>query len=186
MSTKRIIVLESLVLLATVAGFLSIRRALTGVTCLGGEGVFRQKYAYDCGNAALQMVFASFEVTVSYEELLQALKTTTAGTSMLSLKHLAEAKGLRCEGWKLSPGDLREIPLPAILFLRKNHFVVLDGLVGSGDFLVRDPARGRLQIAPQKLQSIWGGEILLFRKPGNGSNQHDRWFRSFPSSKRSN
>ena len=157
----------------------------SGVRNLGGEGVVRQKYATDCGAAALQMIFSHFEIASDYEDLTLGLGVTSEGTSMLRLKHAAEARGLLCRGWRLTASDLSDIPLPAILSLRRNHFVVLDSYSPGRDLVIRDPARGRLQLSMRKLESIWGGETLLFTQPGKGPAGCERWFGSSPITERS-
>lgn len=136
-----------------------------GVTYLGSDGVYLQKSSWDCGDAALKMIFDHYGIPVVYDDLLSQLDASAAGTSMLSLKKLSEAKGLHCEGWRLTFEDLRHAPLPAILILRGSHYVVLDSLTPSGEVLLRDPARGKLLLSPRKLKSIWKGEALLFLSP---------------------
>jgi ABC-type bacteriocin/lantibiotic exporter with double-glycine peptidase domain len=138
---------------------------LHGVTYLGRDGVYLQRSSWDCGEAALKMIFDHYEIPVAYDDLLSQLGTSGAGTSMLSLKKLSEAKGLHCEGWHLTFEDLRHAPLPVILFLHGNHYVVLDSFTPSGEVLLRDPARGKLLLSPRKLKSIWKGEALLFLSP---------------------
>jgi ABC-type bacteriocin/lantibiotic exporter with double-glycine peptidase domain len=148
-----------------------------GVTYLGREGVVMQKYAYDCGAAALKMVLDYYRISSAYDDLLHQLKTTTAtGTSMLNLKQLSERRGLRCEGWRLAPDDLHSVPLPAILFLRRNHFAVLHSFTDGGDLLLLDPSFGKLRISSRRLHSIWEGEILLFYPPGSVPDRYQRWF----------
>lgn len=137
-------------------------RSLREVVYLGREGVFLQRSSYDCGDAALKMIFDHHQIAIAYDELLARLGNSPAGASMLSMKQLSEAKGLRCEGWRLKFEDLRRAPLPAILLLNRNHYVVLDSFTASGEPLLRDPARGRLRLSPRKLRSIWKGDTLLF------------------------
>jgi ABC-type bacteriocin/lantibiotic exporter with double-glycine peptidase domain len=131
------------------------------------------------------MVFDHFEIATDYSDLAFGLGVTPEGTSMLRLKGAAEARGLRCRGWRLAMRDLPGIPLPAILFLRRNHFVVLDSYGPGGPLFIRDPSRGRLQLTARKLESIWGGEILLFVQPGKEPAGSERWFGSSPIYERS-
>ncbi len=147
-----------------------------GIRFLGWEGVVWQRGAYDCGPAALQMIFSHFRIDSDYLELTRRLETASGGTSMLRLKRAAEARGLRCSGWRLSTRDLRDIPLPAILFMRRNHFVVLDSQTPAGALVIRDPARGRLLVTARRFASVWDGEALLFTRPGAGKPPDCRWF----------
>ena len=112
----------------------------------------------------MSMLFDHFEVPVNYEDLVRRLGVTPRGTTMLSLKKLAETEGLVCEGWRFKADDLRRMPLPAILLVHGSHYVVLDSFTAKGDFVIRDPACGRFRMSPEKLNSIWGGETLLFRQ----------------------
>jgi len=157
----------------------------SGIRNLGGEGVVWQRSTTDCGAAALQMIFAHFNIVADYAELAFRLELATGGTSMLRLKRAAEARGLLCRGWRLAARDLPAIPLPAILLLRGNHFVVLDSYVTGGSFFIRDPSRGKLQLTTRKLESIWRGEILLFTQPGREPAGSERWFGLSPPFERS-
>ncbi len=136
-----------------------------GVTYLGRDDVFMQTNAHDCGAAALKMILSHYRIDVPYEELLSQLDDSPKGVSMLRLQQAAQRNGLRCEGWRLSFDDLRRAPLPAILFVRRNHFAVLDAFTAAGEPLIRDPARGKLRYTPRLLQSIWKGETMLFAIP---------------------
>jgi len=146
------------------------------VEYLGREGVFFQRSASDCGGAALKMVFDRMGIAMEYRQLLQRLHTGPRGTAMSDLKDLAQCAGLLCEGWRLAPADLSEIPLPAILLLRARHFVVVETVRSPGGVLILDPMRGRLRIPIRRLVAGWQGESLLFLKPENRAGRHGRWF----------
>jgi ABC-type bacteriocin/lantibiotic exporter with double-glycine peptidase domain len=185
--TQRTMCLCALSLLSALAVsiFGSAYLALSGVRNLGGEGVVWQRSDTDCGAAALKMVFNHFNIASDYQQLALGLGLASGGTTMLRLKNAAEARGLLCRGWRLAVQDLPDIPLPAIILLRRNHFVVLDSYSHDGSLFIRDPSRGRLQLTARKLESIWGGEILLFIQPGREPPRSERWFGSSPLSKRS-
>ena len=137
-----------------------------------------QRNSNDCGAAALQMIFMHFRIAVDYESLSMRLEMNSGGTSMLRIKRAAESHGLLCQGWRLAVRDLPDIPMPAILFLKRNHFVVLDACNPGGRFILRDPARGRLQLTSRKLETIWGGETLVFTKSVNGPPGNNPWFQT--------
>jgi predicted double-glycine peptidase len=149
---------------------------LSDTQFLGRDGVFFQQSHSDCGGAALKMIFSHFCIPMDYGLLLQHLGTGPEGTTMLSIRQVAVAAGLRCEGWRLSPRDLPIIPLPAILLLRRSHFVVVERVNAAEGILILDPVRGKLRISVQKLLSVWKGETLLFSKPGMDADPYRRWF----------
>jgi ABC-type bacteriocin/lantibiotic exporter with double-glycine peptidase domain len=143
---------------------------------LGREGVFFQQSHSDCGGAALKMVFDRCDIPMEYARLLNRLRIGPQGTTMLNLKQLAESEGLLCEGWRLAPHDLRSIPLPAVLLLRRSHFVVVERIDGEDGIFLLDPVRGRLRVSMRKLVSIWQGETLVFGRNGTAAKEYRRWF----------
>jgi ABC-type bacteriocin/lantibiotic exporter with double-glycine peptidase domain len=128
------------------------------------------------GGVALKMIFDRLEIAMEYRELLQRLHAGTEGTTMSSMKGLAESAGLLCEGWRLAPHDLSVIPLPAILLLHSHHFVVVETVRSPHWVLILDPMRGRLRMEVRRLLLAWKGESLLFSKPGDSAGLHGRWF----------
>jgi ABC-type bacteriocin/lantibiotic exporter with double-glycine peptidase domain len=146
-----------------------------GMEYLGREGVFFQQAASDCGGAALMMIFNRYGIHAEYGQLLRRLQTSASGTAMLNMREVARAEGLVCEGWRLAARDLPSIPLPAVLLLRRDHFVVVDR-IEPDHALVLDPARGRLRVSWRRLFSSWHGETLLFYKPGEVPARPGGWF----------
>lgn len=141
---------------------------------LDSEGVFFQQSHNDCSGAALKMIFDRFAVPMDYDRLMRKLQPGPEGATMLRIKETAESAGLRCSGWRLSLRDLTEIPLPAILLLRRRHFVVLEAADAAAGIRILDPVRGRLKLSARKLRSVWEGETLLFSP--QKANGRARWF----------
>lgn len=126
-------------------------------------GVILQSKNNNCGPTALKMIFDRYGIEISLEEIEQKVQLHTNGSSMLSLKSVAQAKGLKTEGWRLSLIDLMNVTFPILLFIHQNHFVVADSIDKNDDLYLRDPSLGRLKIAKERLPNIWTGETLLFR-----------------------
>ena len=147
---------------------------LEGAEYLGEEGVFFQEELNDCGGASLKMILDHFGNPIDYRRLRRQLPIGLEGTTMLSIKRLAETHGLLCEGWRLALPDLLRTPLPAVLLLCRKHFVVLQSLQNAA--IILDPVRGRLSVPARRLVSLWNGETLLFSTPNHLNGQH-RWFR---------
>lgn len=133
-----------------------------GAEYLDERNVIRQQTAYDCGVVCLQMVLRQQKIATTVEELRVAANTTAKGTSLLGLKHAAEAKGLQASVWRLNWQDLLRAPLPAVAFIDGYHFVVLEVIGADGGVVVLDPARGRLRYPAESFIQHWRGEVLLF------------------------
>ncbi|MFA6467758.1 MAG: cysteine peptidase family C39 domain-containing protein [Bacteroidota bacterium] len=140
-----------------------IEAMLMNAEYLGPEGVVFQKHSNDCGLSALQMVFNHYEIPSTVEALEQTITLSPNGASMLVLKETAEKKGLHVRGWRLTVNDLLAKPFPAILFIKGNHFIVVDS-VRHEELFLRDPALGRIKMPVEQLPKIWGGETLILTK----------------------
>lgn len=133
-----------------------------GAKYLGEEEIILQLHSNDCGPAALKMIFDYFQIPVSLEEISKIV-LTERGSTMLSLKEMAELKGLKAEGWKYAFKDLKKIKLPAIAFVNDNHYVVISEITEEEKIIVLDPAIGKLEYNSIRFRRIWNGEALIFR-----------------------
>jgi ABC-type bacteriocin/lantibiotic exporter with double-glycine peptidase domain len=127
----------------------------------GREGVIFQTSYNDCGPAALQMIFEHYKISITLDEIERSVRLTGNGTTMLSLKQMAELKGLHAEGWRLTVNDFLNTSFPLLLFVHNDHFVVADSVCNRIVFL-RDPAIGKVEIPTTDLPQIWRGEALVF------------------------
>ena len=125
------------------------------------EGVIFQTSYNDCGPAALQMIFEHYKISSTLGEIERSVRLTGNGTTMLSLKQMAELKGLYVEGWRLTLNDFLNTSFPLLLFVHDDHFVVADSVCNRIVFL-RDPSMGKVEIPTTDLPQIWRGEALVF------------------------
>jgi len=137
-----------------------------GAKYLGEDGVVLQKHGNDCGPAALKMIFDYFEIPVALEEISGKV-LGKKGSSMLSLKQMAELKGLKAEGWRFAFKDLKKMKLPAIVFASGDHFVVISKITEDGKITILDPAIGKLKYSSRGFQRIWKGETLILKQVDN-------------------
>jgi len=133
-----------------------------GASYLGVQGVALQARPNGCGPASLKMVLDHFGLSIPLGELEEQVVPTRRGTSMLALKEAAERRGLCSGGWRLDRQDLFRIPLPAIILIRTDHFVVVDSISPLHHVYMRDPAIGRVRIRLHQLAGMWRGETLVF------------------------
>jgi len=126
----------------------------------GTDGVLMQSSYNDCGPAALQMIFDHYGIPSTVDEIERTVQPKGDGVTMLALKRMAEEKGLRAEGWRLTLGDLTKASFPLLLFVHNDHFVVGDSMDNRMIFL-RDPAIGRIKMPTFNLPQIWRGETLI-------------------------
>ena len=136
-----------------------------GARYLGTNGVTMQTMPNNCGPASLKMIFDHYGIRSTLSEIDRHIGLTAKGSSMLSLKEMAETKGLGADGWIYNIKDFVKAPMPAIVFVRGDHFVVADSVTRDGDIVLSDPALGKIEMSLVNFRKIWKGGTLVFREP---------------------
>ena len=125
--------------------------------------IMKRRLRRSCGPVALKLVFEHYGIQRSLDEITARVAPGVRGSSMLTLKNVAEENGFLVEGWKLGFDDLRNIPYPAIAYVCGNHFIVLDSVTYDGNVYFRD-ARGATRMTRGEFLRDWKGETLVLRK----------------------
>ena len=149
---------------------------------LRDQNIVKQQLDYSCGAAALATLMTGyFGEKTSEKEILELLsirlrKLTEEeishkklmGFSLLDLKYVAEQKGYRAAGYRLTLDQLRQLVAPVIVFVRPfgyQHFAVLRGMAGDRAFLA-DPARGNLSMSLARFSDEYGGAVFVLGRSG--------------------
>ena len=125
---------------------------------------FPQLETSECGAACLGIVLAHFGRWVSMAELRGACGVSRDGSSAADLVRAGKRYDLKLSGWRKQISELRELPLPAILFWEFNHFLVLEGFA-RGRYYLNDPANGRRSVSAETFDQAYTG-IVLTAEPG--------------------
>jgi uncharacterized protein len=155
---------------------------------LRDQYVVKQQLDYSCGAAALAtlMVYYYGENT-SEKEILELLSTrletmteeerarkTRIGFSLLDLKVVAQQKGYRAAGFKLTIDQLPQLLAPVIVHVQPfgyHHFAVLRGVAGDRVYLA-DPGRGNLRMSIERFLDEWNGIVFVLGKTGEEKITH--------------
>lgn len=114
-----------------------------------------QMDSQDCGPASLKIIAKYFGKFYSLQYLRDRCGITKEGVSLLDLSTGAESIGLRTLAIKCVMDDVvNSIPLPAIVFWKENHFVVVYG-TDKRYVYVSDPAKGRIKYTHEQFKKGW-------------------------------
>jgi predicted double-glycine peptidase len=119
-----------------------------------------------CGIQCVYLLCKLHDVSVDINHLLKTISYKEGGTSMLDLKKAAENLGFTCQGYEVSFAKLRQLPLPAIVHLKRSHYLVLLS-VGPKTVKVADPPSRSLEIGHKEFIDEWSGHVLTCERSKN-------------------
>lgn len=117
----------------------------------------------DCGPACLAMVTNFYGTRVTLQIVKEICGITRMGVSVRDLLAGGEKIGFESHGLKLTLDELTEIPLPAILFWKQDHYVVLYNIIQKNNkkyYYIADPGYGKIKVDEDVILREWiGNEI---------------------------
>ncbi len=153
-----------------------------------GEGVTRQKWDMSCGAAALSTVLTydfkdptpETAIVVWILHRVDPVRVRArGGFSLLDLKHFAEARGYRAEGF--SDMSIQELAMQKNSVITPihakgvDHFVVVKGFV-AGHVILADPAFGNMTMRVDQFQKLWKNGIVFMLHPPDERMTGERTF----------
>lgn len=121
----------------------------------------------ECSAASLGMILGYYGKWVTLEDLRYYCNVTRDGASVLNIVEAAEHFGLIGKGYRRSLADLKnKTKFPCIIHWNYSHFVVLRGFRGD-DAIINDPAKGRVIVKHDELNTSFTGIVIEFEKGDN-------------------
>ena len=120
-----------------------------------------QQAQVECGAASLGMVLAHYGRWDTLENLRSACGVSRDGATAVGIVNAAGLYGLDFEAHRGTAQDMDGLSVPAILWWRRSHFVVLEGAHG-GKFFINDPARGRYNVDADEFAANYSGVAITF------------------------
>jgi ATP-binding cassette subfamily B protein len=121
---------------------------------------FHQLEARDCAPTCLHIIAKYYGKNYSIEELKDKCAVSKQGVSLQDIIDGAEKIGFNTLSIQLTPDKINEIPLPAILHWRQEHYVVLYKITKSKNgllFYISDPSFGKVSLAEDIFHKQWVG-----------------------------
>lgn len=117
-----------------------------------------QQESADCGPACIQMIAAYFGKQLSLSVIKKYCNVTRIGVSLKDILDGCKRIGLRAVPLYLSTNKLKEMPLPAILYWKQEHYVVLYNISykkGETYYHIADPNYGKIKLKESLFIEAW-------------------------------
>lgn len=121
----------------------------------------------DCGAACLASIAKYYGRTFSLNRIREAVGTGQLGTTLLGLRRGSESLGFNARSVRVAPeilAKINQIPLPAIIHWKNNHWVVLYSKQGR-KYIIADPAVGMRYLSKEQLIEGWTDWVMLLQEP---------------------
>lgn len=121
---------------------------------------YHQLESTDCGAACLCMILSFHGKQVSLSQIKKLFEFTRIGVSIQDIIEISSKVGLKSTPLKLTQSQLEEIPLPAILFWKQDHFIVLEKIERKKKnifYYLADPGYGRIILDEETFLKEWRG-----------------------------
>ena len=118
----------------------------------------KQLESMDCGPACLQMVAAYYGKEIPLSLLKEYTEVTRLGTSVRDLTTGCRKIGLESCVVRVKKEEIIRMPLPAILYWRQGHYVVLYKIAKrkqGNRYYIADPDFGKAQVAEADFLKDW-------------------------------
>jgi len=122
--------------------------------------VFHQLDSTDCGPACLAMVAYHFGLHYTVAQLKKYCEVTRSGVSVRDILTGAHAIGLSGDAYRVAIDYADQLPVPAILHWKQDHFVVLYQIRKRGTqtlYYIADPAYGKIKLDEEIFIKEWAG-----------------------------
>ncbi len=159
--------------------------SLKSLKAMRDANLVRQHSDYSCGAAALATILRyGFGDEVTEQDILTDLFDSLSkdekalrrkkGFSLLDLQKVAQARGYKAAGFRLTPEYLPKLGGPVIVFVEPRgykHFVVLRGVKADRVYLA-DPSSGNIRMPGYQFLTEWldetGKGIIFVVEPMDG------------------
>jgi len=119
---------------------------------------FYQLESTDCAAACLAMIASFYGRKCELAQVKSLFDFTRIGVSIQDILDVSPKLGLESVALKLTLSELQEIPTPAILYWKQDHFIVLEKIrtrKKERHYFLADPAYGKIALDEETFVNEW-------------------------------
>lgn len=124
--------------------------------------LYIQMESAECGAACLKIIMAYYGKYVPIEDLRTACGVSRDGCTAYGVATACDSYGLDCDGYSLTLDELKEQPLPCVVYWGFNHFIVLEKIKGK-KYYINDPSVGHITVGEADFKRLYTGVILQIK-----------------------
>jgi parallel beta-helix repeat protein len=143
---------------------------LTDTSVVDSGDVIMATTIYTCGPAALATILKSIGIYTTEAEMAKIAGTDETGTSLLGLKHAANAKGINAYGYELTVEQLQTNYIVVLKINGYNHFDVIQNITNDTVTLF-DPNLGIIQMNLTTFNELYTGYAFVLNEEIPGAVQ---------------
>lgn len=113
--------------------------------------VHHQLESNDCGPTCVQMVAHYYGRKYSLRTLKSFCELSRIGCSVKDISSICDQIGMKSYAVSITSHELMSMPLPAILYFKNGHFVVLEKIDSKDRFHIVDPDDGRIVLTFEEI-----------------------------------
>ena len=117
-----------------------------------------QLNANDCGIACVQMICQFYGKEYNINTIKKYCEVSKLGTSIKDIRSFFDLIGIDSHSVNIPINDIWDMPLPAILYFKKGHYVLLEKISRKKEevfFHIIDPSFGKIRISQENLLEKW-------------------------------
>lgn len=116
---------------------------------------YQQLEHSDCGLTCIRIIARYYGQVIPLKRLREICDVGRIGVSLRGIVDCLRSLGFRSEAVRISADDVERMPLPAILYWKQRHYVVLYKIDGRRRFSLADPAEGKIRLPYDEFCKCW-------------------------------